>query len=42
MQLLDKIIDEVNALREIAPVLMGFKRGRRTFTRTPVVVHRPT
>ena len=34
--------NEVNALREIAPVLMGFKRGRRTFTRTPVVVHRPT
>jgi cytosine deaminase len=33
--------DTVEALREIAPVLMGFKRGRRTFTRTPVVLHRP-
>jgi len=32
---------EVDALREIAPVLMGFKRGRRSFTRAPVVLHRP-
>ncbi|MDN3563245.1 amidohydrolase family protein [Paeniroseomonas aquatica] len=33
--------DPVAAIREIAPTLMGFKRGRRTFTRTPVVLHRP-
>ena len=31
----------VNAIREVAPTLMGFKRGRQTFTRTPVVLHRP-
>ena len=31
----------VEALREIAPVLTGFKRGRRTFTRAPAVLHRP-
>ncbi len=33
--------DPVAAIREVAPVLMGFKRGRRTFTRQPVVLHRP-
>jgi cytosine deaminase len=33
--------DTVSAIREIAPVLMGFKRGRRSFTRTPVVLHKP-
>ena len=33
--------DPVAAIREIAPTLMGFKRGRRTFTRTPVVLHTP-
>jgi cytosine deaminase len=33
--------DTVAAIREIAPTLMGFKRGRRTFTRTPAVLHRP-
>ena len=32
---------EVDALREIAPVLIGFKRGRRSFTRTPVTLHPP-
>jgi len=32
---------EVDALREIAPVLMGFKRGRRSFTRQAVQLHRP-
>lgn len=31
----------VEALREIAPTLMGYKRGRRTFTRNPAVLHRP-
>ncbi len=31
----------VDAIREIAPTLMGFKRGRRSFTRQPVVLHRP-
>lgn len=31
----------VNAIREVAPTLMGFKRGRQTFTRTSVVLHRP-
>jgi len=34
--------DPVAAIREVAPVLTGFKRGRRSFTRTPVVLHRPT
>jgi cytosine/creatinine deaminase len=29
------------AVAEIAPPLTGFKRGRRTFTRPPVVLHRP-
>ncbi|MCO6418936.1 amidohydrolase family protein [Siccirubricoccus sp. KC 17139] len=33
--------DTVAAIREVAPVLAGFKRGRRSFTRTPVVLHRP-
>jgi cytosine deaminase len=33
--------DTVAAIREIAPTLAGFKRGRRTFTRTPAVLHRP-
>ena len=32
---------EVDALREIAPVLMGFKNGRRSFTRAPVTLHPP-
>jgi len=31
----------VSAIREVAPTLMGFKRGRQTFTRTPVVLHPP-
>lgn len=31
----------VDALREISPTLMGYKRGRRTFTRNPAVLHRP-
>jgi cytosine deaminase len=31
----------VDALREIAPTLMGYKKGRRTYTRNPVVLHRP-
>jgi cytosine deaminase len=29
------------AVQELAPALMGFKRGRRTFTRQPPVLHRP-
>jgi cytosine deaminase len=33
--------DAGSALREIRPTLMGFKRGRRTFTRSPAVLHRP-
>ncbi|HYZ32786.1 MAG TPA: amidohydrolase family protein [Crenalkalicoccus sp.] len=33
--------DPVAAIRECAPVLAGFKRGRRSFTRLPVVLHRP-
>jgi len=33
--------DPVAAIREIAPVLAGFKRGRRSFTRTPVALHAP-
>ena len=33
--------DPVTALRAVAPVLAAFKRGRRTVTRTPVVLHRP-
>jgi cytosine deaminase len=31
----------VDALREIAPTLTAYKKGRRTFTRSPVVLHRP-
>ena len=31
----------VDAIREVAPTLMGFKAGRRTFTRQPVELHRP-
>jgi cytosine deaminase len=33
--------DAVQALRDIAPVRMGFKNGRRTFTRERAVLHRP-
>ena len=33
--------DTVAAIREVAPVLTGFKRGRRTFTRAPAVLHGP-
>lgn len=33
--------DPVAAIREVAPVLAAFKRGRRTVTRTPAVLHRP-
>jgi len=29
------------AVRELAPVLYAFKRGRRTVTRPPAVLHRP-
>ena len=29
------------AIAELAAPLMGFKRGRRTFTRAPVELHRP-
>lgn len=31
----------VQALRDIAPVLMGWKRGRRSFTRQRAELHRP-
>jgi cytosine/creatinine deaminase len=30
------------AVAELAPVLYAFKRGRRTVTRSPAVLHRPT
>lgn len=30
------------AVAELAPVLYGFKRGRRTVTRKPAVLHRPS
>ena len=33
--------DNVEALRDIAPTLMGFKAGRRTYTRQPAILHRP-
>ena len=29
------------AVAELTPVLYAFKRGRRTVTRTPAVLHRP-
>jgi cytosine deaminase len=31
----------VDAIREIAPTLCAYKRGRRTYTRTAPVLHRP-
>ena len=31
----------VAAIREVAPTLMGFKRGRRSYTRAASVLHRP-
>lgn len=31
----------VDALRGIAPTLAGYKKGLRTYTRNPVVLHRP-
>lgn len=30
-----------SAVRELAPALTGFKRGRRTLTRQPPVLHAP-
>ncbi len=33
--------DPVAAIREVAPVLAAFKRGRRSATRQPVTLHRP-
>ncbi len=33
--------DRVTAVTELASPLFGFKRGRRTFTRQPPVLHRP-
>ena len=30
-----------HAVAELPPVLMGFKRGRMTFSRQPVTLHRP-
>jgi cytosine deaminase len=32
--------DEAAAVAELAPPLAGWKRGRRTFTRAPAVLHR--
>ena len=34
--------DPVIALRTVAPVLAAYKRGRRTVTREPVRLHRPS
>ena len=34
--------DPVTALRTVAPVLAAYKRGRRTVTREPVHLHRPS
>lgn len=33
--------DVVSAIREVAPTLMGFKRGRRSYTRAAAMLHRP-
>ena len=33
--------DPAAAVAELVPPLAGFKRGRRTFTREPVALHRP-
>jgi cytosine deaminase len=33
--------DRAAAVAELAEPLAGFKRGRRTFTRSPAVIHRP-
>ncbi|MFA5490694.1 MAG: amidohydrolase family protein [Candidimonas sp.] len=33
--------DTVDALRQISPTLVGYKAGRRTYTRRPAVLHRP-
>jgi cytosine/creatinine deaminase len=34
--------DPARAVAELAPALLGWKRGRRSFTRTAAVLHRPT
>ncbi|MCP1676748.1 cytosine deaminase [Natronocella acetinitrilica] len=34
-------VDKAQAISENAPVLFGFKRGRRSFTRLPVELHAP-
>ena len=34
--------DPAAAIAEVVPPLYGFKRGRRTFTREPVALHRPS
>jgi cytosine deaminase len=33
--------DPAMAVAELAQPLLGFKRGRRSFTRTAVMIHRP-
>ena len=33
--------DPATAVAELVPPVYGFKRGRRTFTREPAVLHRP-
>ena len=33
--------DPEMAVAELVPVLYAFKRGRRTFTRSPAQLHRP-
>ena len=35
------ILDEIMALRTVAPVLGAWKRGKRTVTREPVRLHKP-
>jgi cytosine deaminase len=33
--------DRATAVAELVPPLLGFKRGRQTFTRQPAVLHKP-
>jgi cytosine deaminase len=34
-------LDPATAVAELVAPMYGFKRGRQTFTRTPVAIHRP-
>ena len=33
--------DSLSAVAELAQPLIGFKSGRRSFTRAPAIIHRP-